>query len=291
METTNQPPPPAGISLEELLAGRGLQIAGLLLVLAGAAFFLELAFTRGWIGPAERILLGLVVGSATCVFGVRSLRGSFAFLAEGLTATGAAILYLSQWASVVVFPELHVPFAAAFAAMIGVSGFVAAVAARHRNERLAVCALLGGFVTPALLGDHATNPWTLAGYLFVLDAVVAVLAVRSRFRVLGALAFAGTCVYGGLLRPDDAYGWTRLDAYVTASAYFLIFAAAAALGAIRTPEKIAQHVATLIADAFVYTIALELLFPGTAYEFQLGFALVGLAAALIGAARLPLPRT
>ncbi|HEY4440178.1 MAG TPA: DUF2339 domain-containing protein, partial [Candidatus Elarobacter sp.] len=47
----------------------------------------------------------------------------------------------------------------------------------------------------------------------------------------------------------------------------------------------------LIADAFVYTIALELLFPGTAYEFQLGFALVGLAAALIGAARLPLPRT
>ena len=52
-----------GISFETLLAGRAMPIAGLLLVLLAAAFFLDQAFRNGWIGPLERIILGLVVGS------------------------------------------------------------------------------------------------------------------------------------------------------------------------------------------------------------------------------------
>jgi hypothetical protein len=69
------PPKPdrPAFSFEVFFAGRGLQLVGLVLVLLGAAFFLNLAFTRGWVGPAERIVLGLICGVALIAVGARAV--------------------------------------------------------------------------------------------------------------------------------------------------------------------------------------------------------------------------
>jgi len=147
-------------SLETLIAGRGLQLTGLLLVLLGSAFFLELAFTRGWIGPPERILLGLIGGSTIVAAGARSLRGAWRYLAEGLVGLGGGILYLSIWASIAVFPELHVGRGAAFAAMIAVT------AVRPIGERF---------------------PWLLTAALIVVAVALGGVALRT-IRSTGAAA-------------------------------------------------------------------------------------------------------
>ena len=87
-------PPPAPrargprLSFETLLAGRAMPIAGLLLVLLATAFFLDQAFRNGWIGPPQRILLGLVAGAALIYVAARRVGAEYLFLAEGLDRAG-----------------------------------------------------------------------------------------------------------------------------------------------------------------------------------------------------------
>src|SRR6185503_13725077 len=50
--------------LEEQLSSRLLAWVGGVALVLGAMFFLSLAFSRGWIGPEARVIIGLVAGAA-----------------------------------------------------------------------------------------------------------------------------------------------------------------------------------------------------------------------------------
>mgnify|MGYP002400726329 CR=1 FL=1 len=271
-------------SLETLVAGRGLQLAGLLLVLLGTAFFLDLAFTSGWIGPAQRILLGLVAGSALIGAGARLLRGTYAFVAEGLVGLGAGILYLSLWASVAIFPQLHVARPAAFAAMIAVTAVVAALSAVRRSERLALIGLVGGFLTPVLLSGGPTAHVELATYLLLLGGGMLALCARCGFRSVEAVTFVATFLYAGAFAPDSATGWTDRDAYAVASLFFIEFALAFGFGAARSGAASPVRIALLSLDVALYAGFLEIIFEG--HQTPLGVALLALAAVSLATARL-----
>jgi uncharacterized membrane protein len=271
-------------SLETLVAGRGLQLAGLLLVLLGTAFFLDLAFKSGWIGPAQRILLGLVAGSALIGSGARLLRGTYGYLAEGLVGLGAGILYLSLWASVAVFPQLHVARPAAFAAMIAVTAVVAALSALHRSERLALIGLAGGFLTPVLLSGGPTAHVELATYLLVLGGGMLALAARCEFRSVEAVTFLATFLYAGAFAPDSATHWSDRDAYTVASLFFIEFALAFGFGAARSGAASPVRIALLSLDVALYAGFLEIIFND--HQTPLGVALLALAAVLLATAQL-----
>ena len=49
---------PSFADLEARLTGRALAWVGGLALVLGAVFFLSLAFSRGWIGPEMRVLIG-----------------------------------------------------------------------------------------------------------------------------------------------------------------------------------------------------------------------------------------
>ena len=280
-------PPRAKSSLEMLVAGRGLQIAGLFLVLLGTAFFLELAFTHGWIGPIERILLGLVAGSALIAVGARGLGGAYRFLNEGLIGLGAGILYLSLWASIAVFPDLHVSRTAAFAAMIAVTAVVGALSMVHRSERLALMGVIGGFLTPVLLAGGPADRVVLATYLLLLTAGTLAVTVRCEFRIAEFLAFFGAFAYAGAFQPDG--DWTRIHAYTVASIFFVIFAAALTIGAQRSPNTATTRGALLALVLGAYAWALETIF--SSQQRTLGITLLIAAAALLIVAQLrTLPR-
>ncbi|MDB5040576.1 MAG: rane protein, partial [Candidatus Eremiobacteraeota bacterium] len=271
-------------SLEALVAGRGLQLAGLLLVLLGTAFFLDLAFTSGWIGPAQRIILGLVAGSALIGAGARLLRGTYTYLAEGLVGLGAGILYLSLWASVAVFPQLHVARPAAFAAMIAVTAVVAALAALRRSERLALIGLVGGFLTPVLLSGGPTAHVELATYLLVLAGGMLALAARCGFRSVEAVTFVATFLYAGAFSSDPATQWSDRNAYAVASLFFVEFALAFGFGAARSGAASPIRIALLSLDVALYAGFLEIIFAN--HQTPLGVALLALAVVLLATAQL-----
>lgn len=279
------PPAPrrrATMSLEALVAGRGLQLVGLLLVLLGAAFFLDLAFTRGWIGPAERILLGLVGGAAIVAAGARALRGVWRYLAEGLVGLGSGILYLSIWASVAVFPQLHVARGAAFAAMIAVTAFLAALAARSRSERVAILGLIGGLLTPALLAAGPIDHVVLAGYLVSLAVVMFSLSAMCAFWIADVVGFLGILAYAPSFAPDAT--WTDVDALIVATLLFVVFAVT--LSTPRPAERPSApgvRAALIAIAAGAYAAVIEAIFQPK--PLTLGISLIVLAAALLTAAR------
>jgi len=280
------PPPPAARepgSLERAVAGRGLQFAGLALVLLGAAFFLDMAFTRGWIGPAERILLGLATGAGSIAFAARRVSDTYRLLAESLIALGAGILYLSLWASIARFPELGVSHAAAFAAMIAVTAALGALAATRRSERIALLGAIGGFITPVLLAGGPPDHIVLAAYVLVLSAGMLALCARYAFVALDVVTFVGVLAYAATFAPDPESGWTVVSAQIVATCFFLTFAIAVSIGA--SAKSAGRRLVLLVLDAGCYAAILELLFNDN--RNVLGIDLLVFAALLLLAAQVP----
>ena len=282
------PPSRTPISLEGLLAGRGLQLAGLFLVLLGAAFFLNLAFTRGFIGPVERIVLGLVAGAAMIAEGARRRRPAQAPIAETLVALGSGILYLSLWASVAVFPQLHVPRAAAFIAMAAVTTVLAVLAGTRRSERIALLGLAGGFLTPLLLSTDVPDRALLAAYVLVLGGAFAALGAAARFRFVEAAAFVASMLYLPAFAPAGR-AWPVAAAYGVTSAIFALFAGTFTAATARDAGAARLRIVLLTADVFVYAGMLAWIFFD--HQTQLGIALLVLAAVLLIAARVIAPLT
>ena len=277
------------VSFETLLAGRAMPIAGLLLVLLAAAFFLDQAFRNGWIGPLERIVLGLVVGSALIFVAARRIGAAYTFLAEGLIGLGAGILYLSLWAAVAKFPELHVSRPAVFAAMIAVTAVLSVLASTRHSQRLALMGMFGGFITPLLLANGSPDRTVLAAYLLILAGAMLWVSVRSSFRFVEALTFVAVACSAPAFAVDTPHHWGDVQCAIVATLFFAAFAVAFTLGALRDGVASVARVVLLACDVALYAFVLELVFDHK--QTTLGIMLLVLAAALLAATRVAaLPR-
>ncbi len=279
-----RPAKPA-VSLETLLAGRGLLLVGLLLVLLAAGFFLNVAIARGWLGPAQQVLLALAVGSALIAYAARRIGRDLTFLAEGLIGLGAGIDFLALWASVMVFPELHVPRAVAFAGMVAVTALLALLATRRHSERLALLGLLGGYLTPVLLASGPPDRAFLAAYLLILTATMLALGVRSSFRSVEVLAFVAVACYSPAFVIDRPQHWTDVMCATVATIFFATFALAYTLAALHDGKVTSARLTLLVLNATGYAFILEVTF--WARQHVLGWTLLALAAVLLATARVP----
>lgn|GEM_PF-1458637 len=278
------PPRPARGSLETLVAGRAMPIAGLLLVLLAAAFFLDQAFRNGWIGPLERIVLGVIAGSALMLVAARRIGAEYTFLAEGLIGLGAGIDYLSLWAAVAKFPQLNVPRPAVFAGMIAVTAALSLLASRRRSERLALMGMFGGFITPILLANGTPDRGVLAAYLLVLAGAMLWVSARSSFRFVEALTFVALVCYAPAFAVDQPRHWGDVQSAIVATLFFAALAVAFTLGALRDGAASTARVVLLTCDVVMYVFVLELLFDSK--PATLGTALLVFAAALLAATRI-----
>lgn len=268
-------------SLETLLAGRGLQFAGLLLILFGAAYFFDLAVTRGWIGPGERVLLGLAIGAGLIVFAATRIGPAYVLVAESLVGVGAGILYLALWSAVGAFAAIPGSRVAVFAAMIAVTATLGALAATRRSERLAFLGALGGYLTPLLIANGSTDHVVFAGYIAILTGGMLALGARYAFVSIEILTLVCTVAFAGAFVPDPQHGWTSLDAQIVATILFAIFAAAFSTG-VGTATK--RRAGLLVAITSAYIVIEETLFG--ANQTILGADLLGLAAVLLVAAQI-----
>jgi uncharacterized membrane protein len=270
-----------GFDLEMLIAGRGLHYIGLLLVLVASGFFLKLVIDNGWIGPRAQVALGLAGGIAVMAAGQRFFNRGYRPFSDGMTGLGAGILYLSLWAGSTYYGLL--PPTPAFAGMVAVTAAQAALALKRSREHLALLALVGGFLTPALIGSSGGTA-SLFAYLALLDASLLIVAWARGWRVVAPVAFGFT----------QAYFWGRYDCCRAAdglaawlpfvTAFFLIFAALPALRArVATRLRADEVVVTLLSAATFLLAIYDLLGPGPAWSLTVAMlALAGLHAGIAG---------
>ncbi len=267
--------------LESFFGSRVLLGAGLISLMLGAAFFVKLGSDHGAFPAWLRVLGGLLAGAALLGLGGALLGRTRTLIAEGLAGLGGSVLFLSIWGA---YGPLHVisgDYAPAFGAMVAVSGTLAVIAWRRASENVALFGLVGSLVTPLLLVADPQNRVALAAYLAIVFAVMLVLAVRCRYRILEMTAFAGALLYAPTFAPVGL-DWPQNSSLLVASILFAEFAAALFCSARRDGRLDNVGLAMMVAQIAAFAGTLEAELDWNAHA--LAFADLALSGVLLAAA-------
>ncbi len=256
--------PAAGSTLEERIALVWFTRVGAAAVLLGAAYFFKYAVDNHWIGPLGRVALGALVGAATLgVAEVLRPRTKPVYV-NMVVGVALAVLFLSAWASHVLY-HLVGP-TEAFAAFVVIIVLGGALSIRHKGEPILVLSLIGGYLAPVLLSTHQDRAAALFAYLLVLTVLAFVVALRMGFALAAAVAVAGPVLLGAgwwmkffdvtpARPPADNFPGTA------AGAYFSMAARAVPLGALAafvTEWIVVAHLARARALAKVEPLMLDM---------------------------------
>jgi uncharacterized membrane protein len=293
-ETLQPPPLAAGtkpssqLDLETVIAGRWLNRIGILALIFAVSFFLKYAFDNNWIGPRGRVGIGLLLGAAMLPWSNWLLKRGYPYFSEGIAGLGEAVLYLSLWAGwhyYALFSQ-----GVAFASMIVVTAVMAAFALGRSSQRIAVLALVGGFLTPAIVGTGRDQQIVLFAYLAILGAGFLLMAASREWRWLTPASFIATLVYfwGWYFDFYNAAKLERTTAFATL--FFLLYAAVPVIRASRLARLADLDVALVLVNAGAFLVALRvMLWPQ--HRWTLTVFVLALSAAHVGVARLsPSPR-
>jgi uncharacterized membrane protein len=259
--------------LEEKLTGRALAVVGGVALVAGAIFFLSLAFSRGWIGPEGRVLIGIGSGGFALAMGAWQLDRRQPTVGNVLVAVGLAVVSLAMFAATRLYDLVPVE--------IGLLGsLVAAIAAaslavRHNAQIIAVLALLAVLGAPPILGA-SPNLVTIA-YLGTVLVGFAALALFRTWRWLPSIAFA--------LSAPQLASWLAGDIVpaigLTAAVIFWLLFAITAGGEeyLRRTARLQIGSATLLLANAAFFVWAGFVILEWQYEMFRGVFLVGVAIA------------
>jgi len=259
--------------LEQLVGAKALHLAGLVMVFFGSGFFLKVAFDHNWIAPPERVALGLVAGAALVAYAQFLAKRGTTFFSDGITALGAAIVFLSLWAANALFGL--VPAGTVFGGMAATSAALAALGWRHRSERLGVFAAIAGYATPILVGSTAGNDWTLAGYLALLSCGTIALGLLIDAKSLAPLALAGSLAWTGVHFLNVAQPPVAVAAMLA-----MLYAPFALAGWVAegTRKGATLHLSVSVTASIIFAIfAFGVLRPEHRTDLGIGFAIAGIA--------------
>ena len=219
------PGQPSGIfadwNWEWLLGGNWLARIGIVAIIFGVAFFISLAIDRGWLGEAERVILGVAGGLAFTGAG-EYFRRRYGVWAQTVTGGGIAILYLSVYGAFALYGLISTELAFGAFAIITLAG--ALLSLRHEAMGVAVLSIFGGFATPLLLQEQLPDQRLLLVYVLVLDVGVLALAGFRNWRWFTLLGWAGSLILFAFwqteLEPSVALAQTGI------TVIFLLFAGA-----------------------------------------------------------------
>ncbi len=279
--TPRAPARPA-LDWETLIAGHWLNRIGIVALFLATSFFIKLAIDNDWIGPTGQVALGLVIGTVLLGFSQWLLGRGYLYFSEGIAGLGAGVLYFALWAGwdyYKLFPQ-----SIAFVGMILVTAAMMGLSIGRNSQRIALLALIGGFVTPWLASTGVDAQVVLFTYLGALNAGLIGLAWTRQWRALELLAFFCTQVYfwgwyAQFYTPDRLASTSFF-----ATLFFALFAALPAVRAWRFPQLYAEQVVLVLINATMYMFTLhQLLWPDRRWTLTL--AVLALSAAHLLVAR------
>jgi uncharacterized membrane protein len=247
---------PAGMDLERQIGGKWLNWIGIAALLVGTAFFLKYAFDNNWVGPLGRVTIGLLAGTALIVYSQWLFKKTYVYFSEGVAGLGAGVLFLSLYAA---WSFYHlIPNLAAFAGMVAITAVLLGLALARDSQRIAVLALIGGFVTPLLVSTGTDAQIQLFGYLALLNAGLLWVAYVRNWRSL-PLAFLFSLMYfwswyGTYYDPSKlalTLGFATL--------FFVEFATLPALRALKTGTQYPEQVVLALLNTAWFVLALHVM--------------------------------
>jgi len=183
------PKPPAAsrsfADLEEQLSSRLLAWVGGIALVLGAMFFLSLAFSRGWIGPEARVLIGMIAGAAALVAGAWLFDRGDRTPATVLAGVGVGTASLALFAASRLYA--FIPVETALVGYLVLAVGTAAIALRGNSQAVATFGLLAMTAAPPILG--ASPNLVTVVYLGATLVGTGLMSFRRSWPWLALLAF------------------------------------------------------------------------------------------------------
>jgi len=234
--------------LEARIGTHWLNRIGITAVLVGVSYFLKYAFDNNWIGPAGRVVIGLLAGIGMLLWSERFRARGYQIFSHSLKAVGIGAMYLSLWAGFHLYNLI--PAQAAFVAMLLVTASAATIAITEDAQILAWFALAGGFSTPILLSTGQNREFELFSYVVALDMATIVTVARKPWRLLLVPSYLGTLLLY-IVWYAEFYQRSQLMPTVIFSTVFFVMFAIAPLVARRPEGEGAPYAVVSLVLAFV----------------------------------------
>jgi hypothetical protein len=206
-------PPGLAALFEQLIGGRLLIWVGGVALVVAAIFLIRYSIEIGLITPEMRMIAAALFGAALLAIGewarMWKRLADDPRISQALVGAGLAVLYATVYGSYILYGFIGVTIAAVL--MLAITVAALALSLRH-GIGTAALGLIGGFLTPWLVGDRDIGALPLLAYIALLDVAVFAIAWRRRWgwlagvAVLASFAWTGALLFGP---PDDAIaaGW------------------------------------------------------------------------------------
>ena len=234
-EVKEKPAPRQPREWEQVLGGNWLARIGVLALIIGVIFFLKYAFDNNWLGPAARVILGVVAGLVMLGLG-NWWRNRYPILTQVLSGGGIAVLYASIFASSATFHLISIYIAIVFLLLTSVISTV--LARRYDSMALAILGILGAFFAPFILGAFEEKGTGGGGtgqavqllvYIIVIDLGVLLLATFRNWRWFTLLSLGCSLITYGVWYGEFQRQVGIATAEIGITAIFLIFVGATSL--------------------------------------------------------------
>ena len=212
----------AGV-FEQLIGGRVLiWVGGIALVVAGV-FLIRYSIEIGLITPEMRMLAAALFGVALLALGewahAAKRLADDKRVSQALVGAGLAVLYASVYGSHILYGFIGLNTASVL--MLAITAAALGLSLRH-GIGTAALGLIGGFLTPWLVGAPAVGALPLLAYLALLNVAVFAIAWHRKWGWLAGVAVLASFAWtAGLLfgPPDDAVmaGWFAVTLGIVAA--------------------------------------------------------------------------
>jgi hypothetical protein len=179
--------PPLPESLESRIGGHWLLYVGTAALVIGIGFFVKYAFDNNWINETGRVLIGAAAGLVMVAGGDRLARRGYPLYGQIVAGGGFAALYISVFAALSFYGLIGRP--TAFGLMVLITAGAALAAELHRSQGLAVFAVVGGFLTPFLVGGGENAQVVLLSYDAILALGTMAMAQRRDWPFLNVVSY------------------------------------------------------------------------------------------------------
>jgi uncharacterized membrane protein len=199
------------ISFEQQFGARlPVWIGGVSLAFAGF-FMVKYSIEIGLLSPMVRIVLGIIFGLGL-LYAANWLRSKEGFangtrIAQSLSGAGIADLYVCIFAATSLYDII--PDFIGFVAMAIVTATAVILSLKH-GMPIALLGLIGGFLTPAMVGSNNPSAPTLFIYLYFVIAAILVVIRQQQWwsmaipSVIGAFLWIFIWVFGGNFSSKDS---------------------------------------------------------------------------------------
>jgi len=181
---------------------------GAVCLICAAFFLVKYSIDSGWLSAGVRVALGglfgiILIGVGQWLFARDGIANNVR-MSQGLVGAGIVSLYGSVYASIELYQFLSPTIG--FICMAAVTAFAVVLSLRH-GQAIAVFGLVGGLVTPALIGADDPNAVALFGYLFFLFVGLFFVLARKGWWSLAIASVVGVFLWSAfwfVIAFDDA---------------------------------------------------------------------------------------